>query len=58
VVASLLVLNAQSGPAGYSVDAFIERGVSWWYRIAEVRHRAEPHEPVGRTASAAAITTD
>ncbi len=59
VFASLLVLNAQSGPARYSVDAFIERRVSWWYRIAEVGHRAESLEPVRRMAlTAAAIGTD
>ncbi len=57
VFASRPVLNAQSGEARYSVDAFIERRVSW-YRIAEVGHRAEPHRPVGRTASAAVGATD
>ena len=40
VFASLLVLNAQCGPARFSVDALIERRVPWWYRIAEVGHRA------------------
>lgn len=36
VFASLLVLNAQCGPARYSVDAWIERRWPWWYRVAEV----------------------
>ena len=58
VFASLLVLNARSGPARFSVDALIERRVSWWYRIAEVGHRAERHATVGRSAPAAAIATD
>lgn len=44
VFASLVVLNAQCGPARYSVDAPIERRVPWWYRIAEVGHRA-PQPP-------------
>ena len=44
VFASLLVLNAQCGPARFSVDALIERRVPWWYRIAEVGHRA-PRSP-------------
>ncbi len=58
VFGSLLVLNAQSGPARYSLDALIERRVSWWYRIAEVGHRAERHGTVRGTASVAAIATD
>jgi len=50
-------LNAQSGAARYSVDAFIERRVSGYW-IVDVGNRAEPHGPVGRTASASAIATD
>ncbi len=55
VFASLLGSNARSEVARYSVDALIERRVSWWYRIAEVGHRAKPGGPVLGTTPAAAI---
>lgn len=45
VFASLLALNAQCGPARYGVDAWIERRVPWWYKVAEVGHRAEARTP-------------
>ncbi len=58
VFASLLVLNAQSGPARYSVDALLERRISWWHRIAEVGHQAAPHEPGLRTPGTVVMPTD
>lgn len=36
VFISLLAINAQLGPSRLSVDAWIERRISWWHRIAEV----------------------
>ena len=59
VFASLLVLNAQTGPSRRSVDYLIERRVPWWYRIAEVGRPARPQpalalvgSPDGSTAEA------
>jgi uncharacterized membrane protein YphA (DoxX/SURF4 family) len=31
----LLVLSAYTGPDTYSVDHYLERKISWWWRIAE-----------------------
>jgi nitrite reductase (NO-forming) len=56
VFASLLVLNAQCGPARYSVDALIERRVPWWYRIAEVGHRAPQPPALAIVPESAAAT--
>ncbi len=36
VFISLLAMSAQFGPSRYSVDALIERRVSWWHHVAEV----------------------
>jgi nitrite reductase (NO-forming) len=33
----LLALNAYAGPSRYSVDRWLERRVSWWWMVAEVR---------------------
>ena len=44
VFLGLLILAAQNGPDEYCVDRYLERRVSWWYRIAEVR-------PAGRTTT-------
>jgi nitrite reductase (NO-forming) len=37
VFLGLLVLSAYDGPDRYSVDHLLERRISWWWRIAEVR---------------------
>ena len=37
VFAALLTLSAYAGPARYSVDYYLEKRISWWWRVAEVR---------------------
>lgn len=41
VFAGLLALSYYAGPARYSADYYLEKKVSWWWRIAETR-RPEP----------------
>jgi nitrite reductase (NO-forming) len=53
VFASLLAMSAQPGSARYSVDAVIERKVSWWYRIAEVGHGSGVQQPLVMTPTEA-----
>ena len=40
----LLALSAYSGPARYSVDYYMEKKISWWWKVAEVR-RPVPDQP-------------
>ncbi len=40
VFASLLALSAYAGPARYSVDYYLEKRISWWWKVAEVRRPA------------------
>jgi nitrite reductase (NO-forming) len=40
VFAALLALSYYAGPAHYSVDYYLERKISWWWRIAEMRRPA------------------
>jgi nitrite reductase (NO-forming) len=49
VFAALLALNYEAGESRFSVDYLIEKRVSWWHHIAEVRPRREHEEP-SRTA--------
>jgi nitrite reductase (NO-forming) len=51
VFLGLLILAAQSGPDEYCVDRYLERRLSWWVRIAEVRP-ASRSLPVVPTVSA------
>jgi nitrite reductase (NO-forming) len=37
VFAGLLALSYYAGPARFSADYYLERKVSWWWRLAEVR---------------------
>ena len=37
VFAGLLALSYYSGPARYSADYYLERKISWWWRLAEMR---------------------
>ena len=37
VFTTLLALSAYAGPARYSVDYYLEKRISWWWRVAEVR---------------------
>jgi len=40
VFAGLLALSVYAGPARYSVDYYLERRFSWWWKVAEVRQPA------------------
>jgi uncharacterized membrane protein YphA (DoxX/SURF4 family) len=51
VFAGLLALSYYAGPARYSVDFYLEKKISWWWRIAEMRR------PVPAEAAAAAGDT-
>lgn len=37
VFAGLLALSYYAGPARYSADYYLEKKISWWWRIAELR---------------------
>jgi uncharacterized membrane protein YphA (DoxX/SURF4 family) len=37
VFTTLLALSAYAGPARFSVDYYLEKRISWWWRVAEVR---------------------
>jgi len=54
VFADLLALSYYAGPARYSVDFYLEKKISWWWRIAEMRHPA-PAE-AQEVHNAAAVT--
>jgi hypothetical protein len=34
---ALMLINAGYGPSRYSLDAFIEKRVKWWKKIAEFK---------------------
>jgi uncharacterized membrane protein YphA (DoxX/SURF4 family) len=38
VFMGLLALSAYAGPARYSVDYYLEKRISWWWKVAEVGH--------------------
>ncbi|MDA8356137.1 MAG: DoxX family membrane protein [Actinomycetota bacterium] len=37
VFAGLLALSYYAGPARYSLDYYLERRISWWWKVAELR---------------------
>ena len=41
VFMALLALSAYTGPARYSVDYYLEKRISWWWKVAEVRRPRE-----------------
>jgi nitrite reductase (NO-forming) len=43
VFLGLLALNYYAGPSRLSVDYYIERRVSWWWKVAEMR-KPEPEQ--------------
>jgi len=51
VFAGLLLLSYYNGPARYSADYYLEKKISWWWRVAELRRPAsaevQPGAPVG-----------
>ncbi len=53
VFLGLLALNMYASPARYSVDHYLEKRISWWWMLAEVRRpRASQHPRVSRGALA------
>jgi len=40
VFMGLLALSAYAGPARYSADYYLEKKISWWWHVAEVRRPA------------------
>ena len=51
VFVGLLVLSYYAGPARYSVDYYLEKHISWWWRVAEMRR------PVSQKMEAASAVT-
>jgi nitrite reductase (NO-forming) len=50
VFGGLLALNYYGGPSRYSVDYYIEKKVSWWWKLAEMRRPVEPEPALARVA--------
>ena len=52
VFAGLLALSYYAGPARYSLDYYLERRISWWWRLAELRRPvpAGSLAPAGRSS--------
>jgi len=61
VFAGLLALSYYAGPARYSADYYLEKKISWWWKVAEVR-RPGSGQPVtaapvpGQTAAVTPAT--
>ena len=54
----LLALMAYAGTARYSVDYYLEKKISWWWRVAEVRRPvSEPVTAVPVPPQTAAVTS-
>ena len=45
VFAGLLALSYYAGPARYSADYYLEKKISWWWRVAELRRPATVTAP-------------
>ena len=46
VFAGLLALSYYAGPARYSADYYLEKKITWWWRVAETRRPAPAQPPV------------
>jgi nitrite reductase (NO-forming) len=55
VFTGLLALSYYAGPARYSADYYLEKKVSWWWKVAEMR-RPVPGEPVAAAPAPAEAT--
>ena len=42
VFLALLALNYYGGPARYSLDRYLEKRISWWWRVAEMSRPSAP----------------
>jgi uncharacterized membrane protein YphA (DoxX/SURF4 family) len=56
VFVGLLALMAYSGPARYSADYYLEKKISWWWKVAEIR-RPVQGQPVPAAAVPAQAAT-
>src|SRR5215469_17893708 len=45
VFAGLLALSYYAGPARYSADYYLEKKISWWWRLAELRRPVPDEAP-------------
>jgi nitrite reductase (NO-forming) len=52
VFAGLLMLSYYGGPAHYSADYYLEKKISWWWRIAETRRPAPADAQAGAAPAA------
>jgi nitrite reductase (NO-forming) len=55
VFAGLLALSYYAGPARYSVDYYLEKKISWWWRIAEMRRPVPAEAQSAQSATALAV---
>jgi nitrite reductase (NO-forming) len=55
VFAGLLALSYYAGPARYSLDYYLEKKISWWWRIAEMRRPGPTRTPVTDGGQSAAV---
>jgi uncharacterized membrane protein YphA (DoxX/SURF4 family) len=55
VFAGLLALSYYAGPARYSLDYYLEKKISWWWRIAEMRRPVPAQPPLTDTSQAAPV---
>jgi uncharacterized membrane protein YphA (DoxX/SURF4 family) len=53
----LLTLAAYTGPDTYSVDHFLERKISWWWRVAEIGRPVQAPPVAGTPGSPVAPPT-
>jgi nitrite reductase (NO-forming) len=58
VFAALLALSYYAGPSRYSADYYIEKKVSWWWRVAEMRRPVTAQAPELATVSTATAPDD
>lgn len=53
VFTALLALSYYAGPSRYSADYYIEKNLSWWWKVAEMRRPALAQTPALAHANAA-----
>lgn len=50
VFAALLALSYYAGPARYSTDHYLEKKITWWWRVAEIRRPAPAPQAMPQAA--------
>ena len=53
VFAGLLTLSYYAGPARFSADYYLEKKISWWWRVAETRRPAPAQAPAVASVTSA-----